>query len=105
MGAPKTLEMNSRLPTVGYPILSSGMKKWDQPTWGGKPKADILPLSWVSDINNDVGSASIPTKDKTLIAEDCDTALCGVLCELKVKAKESGVNINTSTWVCVNSAY
>ena len=56
-------------------------------------KANILPVSWECDINNDVGRSRVPISMKTLNKDDCDN-ICDLLEQLSVKAKESGVNVS-----------
>eukprot|EP00978_Attheya_sp_CCMP212_P044514 scaffold312923_cov43-Attheya_sp.AAC.1 len=56
-------------------------------------KANILPVSWECDINNDVGRSRVPISTKTLNKDDCDN-ICDLLEQLSVKAKESGVNVS-----------
>jgi hypothetical protein len=54
-------------------------------------KARILPIAWENDINNDVGSGSLPMRDKSLSIDDCQ-ALCGLMRSLQVKADASGID-------------
>jgi hypothetical protein len=56
-------------------------------------KADILPPSWMADINNEVGSASLSVKEKKISKEDCDL-LCNLMKNLTTKAGESGLDVN-----------
>jgi hypothetical protein len=42
-------------------------------------KANILPPSWDTDINNEVGSSSMPDKDKRISKEACCDELCGLM--------------------------
>ena len=69
-------------------------------------KADILPSSWNADINNDVGSASLPECDKKLSEEDC-SVLCNLMKSIQLKAKvekldtsRSGANCFENSFVC-----
>ena len=54
-------------------------------------KADILPQSWNSEINNEVGNNSIPMKDKTISISECNL-LCNLLNKIKIKCKETNMN-------------
>jgi hypothetical protein len=54
-------------------------------------KADILPPTWMADINNEVGSASLPEREKRISVEDCDQ-LCHLMKLLTTKAEESGLD-------------
>lgn len=65
-------------------------------------KADILPLSWVQDINNEVGSASVPDKDKRISKEECDE-LCSLLKSIQIKTSESNVNTATTAYGLADS--
>ena len=65
-------------------------------------KADILPLSWVQDINNDVGSASMPDKDKKISKEECDE-LCRLLKNIQIKTVQSGINTATTAYGLADS--
>ena len=44
-------------------------------------KADILPVTWNADINNDVGHKRMPDKLKTVSKEEC-AELCNILSKL-----------------------
>ena len=57
-------------------------------------KADILPVTWNADINNDVGSATIATRDKTLSENDTDE-LCALLANVKLKAGINTIDTNS----------
>jgi hypothetical protein len=50
-------------------------------------KADILPVSWMADINNEVRSVSLPESAKKIDGEDC-TALCNLMGKLFVVSKD-----------------
>ena len=65
-------------------------------------KADILPLSWVQDINNEVGSASMPDKDKRISKEECDE-LCRLLKSIQIKTRETGTNTATTAYGLADS--
>jgi hypothetical protein len=56
-------------------------------------KADILPASWMVDINNEVGRASLSAKHKKISDEDCDL-LCNLTKNLTTKAWESGLDVS-----------
>ena len=56
-------------------------------------KANILPVSWECNINNDVGHSSVPISIKTLNKDNCDNN-CNLLEFFSVKAKYSGVNVS-----------
>eukprot|EP00957_Ditylum_brightwellii_P019005 1430537-Ditylum_brightwellii.AAC.1 len=56
-------------------------------------KADMLPPTWNADINNNVGSASLPGKVKTLDKEDTFD-LCQLMADVKLKA--NGVLLDTN---------
>jgi hypothetical protein len=56
-------------------------------------KADILPPTWMADINNEVGSASLPMKDKKISDEDCDL-LCTLMKNLTTKATDSAIDMS-----------
>ncbi len=50
-------------------------------------KADILPATWVADINNTAGSASLTAKHKMISNELCDE-LCQLMTNVKIKVVE-----------------
>ena len=50
-------------------------------------KADILPPSWNADINNDVGSCSMPLSKKQIAQEDSDE-ICDLFSNIKLRANE-----------------
>ena len=54
-------------------------------------KADILPVTWNADINNEVGSATIAMRDKTLSENDTDE-LCALLADVKLKAETNSID-------------
>lgn len=47
-------------------------------------RADILPVSWNAEINNDVGSKTMPDKSKTISKEEYAEELCDILSKLRV---------------------
>ena len=57
-------------------------------------KADILPISWNTDIDKELGSNSLPMFKKTLDKSVSDE-LCAMMKSLQIKTKESEVNVNT----------
>ena len=58
-------------------------------------KADILPVTWNADINNDVGSATISVRDKTLTENDTDE-LCALLADVKLKAENNSIDTTSA---------
>jgi hypothetical protein len=54
-------------------------------------KADILPISWESDINNEFGSRSLANRDNTICKEQCQE-LCGLFKHLMVRSRETNQN-------------
>eukprot|EP00957_Ditylum_brightwellii_P057174 4332124-Ditylum_brightwellii.AAC.1 len=58
-------------------------------------KADILPASWNADINNDVGSASLPKGDKKISDKDCDI-LCSLMKSIQLKASQGHLDTSSS---------
>jgi hypothetical protein len=56
-------------------------------------KADILPLSWMVNINNEVGRASLSAKHKKRSDEDCDL-LCYLMKNVTTKPWESGLDVS-----------
>ena len=54
-------------------------------------KADILPATWNADINNDVGSNSMPDKLKTVSKEEC-AEICSILSKLKFFSDQAKLN-------------
>jgi hypothetical protein len=55
-------------------------------------KANILPISWEADINNEVGSSCLlENEDKTISNEECQE-LCGLLKNLIVRSRETNQN-------------
>ena len=60
-------------------------------------KADIFPLTWNADINNDVGSgASMSVTDKTM-DDTLLSNMCDLMAQVSVKAAEVGINANDAT--------
>ena len=58
-------------------------------------KAEILPPSWNAAINNEVGSMSLPTKDKQITKEEC-IELCQLFRSIQVKvASDKSGNISS----------
>jgi hypothetical protein len=54
----------------------------------------ILPMDWDIGITNEVGSATLSNKDRTVSKEECDE-LCTLIRALKVKVDVTGVDTNT----------
>jgi hypothetical protein len=54
---------------------------------------DILPPTWMAYIKNEVGSASLPEREKRIRVEDCDQ-LCHLMKLLTTKAEESGLDMS-----------
>ena len=57
-------------------------------------KADILPISWNADINNEAGSATVPLWDKTISKEACED-LCYLLENIRFRAEIEALNTST----------
>ena len=70
-------------------ITSEGIKR----CWR---KADILPQAWNLDINNDVGRASIPERQKVLSKKASDE-LCDLMSGIKLRANSSYIDVSSST--------
>jgi hypothetical protein len=49
--------------------------------------------SWIADINNEVGRASLAAKHKKISDEDCDL-LCNLMKNFTTKAWESGLDVS-----------
>ena len=58
-------------------------------------KADILPISWNMDINNEVGHASRPEWKKVVSKETCNE-LCNLMNSIKLRANESSIDTTTA---------
>ena len=56
-------------------------------------KANILPVSWECDINNDLGRSYVPISVNNLNKYDYEN-ICNLLETLSVKSKELGVNVS-----------
>jgi hypothetical protein len=56
-------------------------------------KADILPPTWMADINNEVGSGSLSMKDKKISDEDCDL-LCSLMKNLRTKVTDNAIDMS-----------
>ncbi len=65
-------------------------------------KADIFPASWIADMNNEAGSATIPLKDKT-IDDELLKEMCDLMCKVNVKATEACLNTASDATVLHNS--
>ena len=55
----------------GKYVKVDGINRWCK-------KANILPVSWEYDINNDIGRSRVPTSMKTLNKDYCDI-ICNLL--------------------------
>ena len=60
-------------------------------------KAYILPASWNTDINNEVGSAYLPAHKKHLSNEDCDN-ICHILKNIWLKASARKTDTNNTAY-------
>ena len=60
-------------------------------------KAYILPAFWNTDINNDVGSASLPEWDNNMGDKDCDN-ICRMLKIMCVKVNKSNSDTNIAAY-------
>ena len=60
-------------------------------------KADILPEYWNSDINNDVGSASLPECDKKMSNKDCNN-ICRMINIMCVKVNDINADTNIAAY-------
>ena len=60
-------------------------------------KADILPVSWNTDIKNYVRSASLPVWDNNMSNKDCNN-ISRMLKIMYVKVNERNVNTNRNTY-------
>ena len=60
-------------------------------------KADILPASWNTIINNEVGSASLPARIKQLSEEDCNE-FSQLFKRMYVKVQESNIDTNYAVY-------
>jgi len=65
-------------------------------------KADILPPTWQTDINNDVGSKSLATRHKTLSGIEC-SELCKLLKKITINARESQLDMRREGYVLEGS--
>ena len=60
-------------------------------------KANILPADWTTNINNKVGSASLPAKDKQVSQEYCNN-ICSMLKTMCLKMNKSNDDTNTNAY-------
>jgi hypothetical protein len=62
----------------------------------GSRKAGILPLSWESDINNNVGQASLTAGETQIVSSQLCLELCNLMGELVLKKRKrrGGLNCN-----------
>ena len=58
-------------------------------------KADILPITWNMDINNEVGHASTPEWKKVVSNDTCNE-LCNLMNNIKLRAKECSIDTTTT---------
>ena len=59
----------------------------EESIWRCWRKADILPATWIADINNTAGSTSLTAKHKMISNELCDE-LCQLMTNVKIKVVE-----------------
>lgn len=57
-------------------------------------KANILPIDMQTEISQDLGSLSVPMKDKTLTKEE-SSELCNLMKALQVKTKDGDLNVDS----------
>ena len=57
-------------------------------------KADILPISWNADINNEAGSATVPIRDKKISKEACED-LCSLFKNIRLRAEVEALDTST----------
>lgn len=65
-------------------------------------KADILPVTWNADINNEVGSASMPERDK-VVSDEILNEMCNLMTSVQLKAEDSAVDTETVASVLKNT--
>eukprot|EP00978_Attheya_sp_CCMP212_P040327 scaffold218826_cov32-Attheya_sp.AAC.1 len=65
-------------------------------------KSDILPSTWMMDINNDVGSASMSNKLKRISDEDCND-LCSSMKNLLTKVTNTRLDLSKEEHVLQGS--
>ena len=65
-------------------------------------KANILPATWNADINNAVGSSSIPNRDK-IVSDDVLSEMCNLMSSIKLKAEDSNVDTEVVAGVLKDS--
>jgi hypothetical protein len=66
-------------------------------------KANILPISWNMQINNEVGSASVSDSDKRISDEDCDV-LCNLMKKIQFKSANMIDTVNIPLSLCASFA-